>query len=353
MSEITCPNCGSVRPNVFCGYCGQNSRDYNDSFWTIVKDAIGEMFELDGRVIRSIRSIFRHPGQLSLAFAENRRANFVNPFRLFMFTTILWFFLFGLNFPTPGDRPEVDMDTSSVVSDESERERPHVPAPVRIAVNIDPEALKESESDFSAGIEILRGHLEGDRARKLDEMLAADEEARRLGPVRGIAHLLNAQPDIPQWLQRLMANVVVDAVHSPQLLINELIDNLPLMMFVLLPWYAILLMLFFGRQGRRFIHHLVFAIHVHSFSFIVLTIGFLTPESGPSADASYWDKAWVLFDQLLFVALMVHTYFAFRRFYGQAHFRTLVKYFSLGFFYLWGLAPAFSLVIVLLLTDYL
>lgn len=353
MSEVTCPNCGSIRPNAFCGYCGQNSRDYDVSFWIVLKDAIGEMFELDGRVIRSIKSILLHPGQLSLAFVENRRASFVNPFRLFMFTTILWFFLFGITFPTPGDGPTIG--TSPAVEQESESKPPRGlgPRPVRITVNIDPETREQSEADFSAGIEILRGHLEGNRTRKLDEVLAANERAQRLGPLRGVAHLLNAQPDIPQWLQRLLANVVVDAVHSPQLLINEFFDNLPLMMVVLLPWYAILLMVFFGREGRRFIHHLVFAIHVHSFSFIVLTIGLLTPGSGPSPDESYWDRAWEIFDQLVFLFLMIHTYLAFRRFYGQGHIRTLIKYFSLGFFYLWGLAPAFSLVIVLLLTDYL
>lgn len=353
MSEVTCPNCGSIRPNSFCGHCGQNSRDYNDSLWTVLKDAIGEMFELDGRVIRSIRSIVLHPGQLSLAFAENQRASFVNPFRLFMFTAILWFFLFGISLPTPGDRPFVPKSAASDVVEETESERPRRPGPVQISVNIDQETLKQSEDDFSAGIEILRGQLEGDRERKLNEMLAANEQARRLGPIRGVAHLLNAQPDTPQWLQRLMANVIVDAVHSPQMLLNEFIDNLPLMMVVLLPWYAILLMVFFGRAGRRFIHHLVFAIHVHSFSFIVLTIVLLTPESTRSTDSSYWYKVWEVFDQIVVLSLMVHTYFAFRRFYGQAYFRTFVKYFSLGFFYLWGLAPAFSLVIVLLLTDYL
>ena len=351
MIEVTCPNCGASRPNAFCAYCGQNSRDYNASLWSVLKGAIAEMFELDGRVIRSIKSIVLQPGQLSLAFAENRRADFVNPFRMFMFTTILWFFLFGLTLPTPDDRPS--RESSSIVEDGSERTRPPVPRPVRMAVNIDREEHEQSDADIAAGLEILRGHLQGDRARKLDEMLAANENARRLGPLRGIAQLLNAQLGLPQWLERVLSNVVVDAVHSPQLLGNELIDNLPLMMVVLLPWYAILLMLFFGRKGKRFVHHLVFAIHVHSFSFIVLTIVLLTPGSGRPEEESWWGEFWDIFDWLAFLLLMIHTYFAFRRFYEQGHVRTIFKYFSLGFFYLWGLFPAFSLVLVLVLTDYL
>ena len=338
-----------MRPNAFCGYCGQNNRDYNASLWSVLKDAIGEMFELDGRVIRSLKTIFRYPGQLSLAFAENRRASFVNPFRLFMFTTILWFFLFGITFPTPDGRRTIQDSSELTVLDESQARR----GPIRINVDIAPDRRERFETEVNAGLEILRSRLNGDRSRKLEDMLAADRNAPRLGPIKGIAQLFNEQPDLPLWLQRLLANVVVDAVHSPRQLMNELIDNLPLMMVVLLPWYALLLMLFFGRAGRRFVHHVVFAIHVHSVSFIVLTIGLLTPGSAGSVDKSIWIQVWDLFDQVVFLALMVHTYFAFRRFYGQGHLRTLVKYFCLGFFYVWGLIPAFSFVIVLLLTDYL
>ena len=351
MSETSCPNCGAVRPNAFCGYCGQNNRDYNASLWSVLKDAIGEMFELDGRVIRSMKNIVRYPGQLSVAFEENRRADFVNPFRLFMFTTILWFFIFGITLPTPDDRPL--RESSRVVEDESEGTAPERPNRLRLAVDIDPEELRQSEADIAAGMEILRGHLQGDRARKLDDMLAVDKKTRRLAPIRGIAQLFNAQLGLPEWLRRVLANVVVDVVHSPQLLANEFIDNLPLVMVVLLPWYAILLTIFFGRKGKRFIHHLVFAIHVHSFSFIVLTITLLTPEARFPEDQSFWSQPWEIFDGLLFISLIVHTYFAFRRFYGQGHFRTLIKGFSLAFFYLWGLFPAFSLVLVLVLTDYL
>lgn len=349
VSDVTCPNCGAIRPNAFCGYCGQNSRDYNATLWSVVKDAIGEMFELDGRVIRSLRTIVLRPGQLSLAFAENRRASFVNPFRLFMFTTILWFFLFGISFPTPDDRPAM-LDTSESTRQEESQERR---GPIRINVDITPERLEQSESEIDAGLQVLRSRLEGDRVRKLNDMLAADSNAPRLSPIKVVAQVFNNQPELPQWLQRLLANVVVDMVHSPQLLLNELIDNLPLMMVVLLPWYGILLMIFFGRGGKRFVHHLVFAIHVHSFSFAVLTITLLTPGAVRAEDQSLWLKAWDVFDQLAILALIVHTYFAFRRFYGQGHVKTLTKYFSLGFLYVWGLFPAFSFVILLLLADYL
>ena len=349
MSEVICPNCGAGRPSAFCGYCGQNNRDYSVSLWSVLKDAIGEMFELDGRVIRSLKTIVRYPGQLSLAFAENRRASFVNPFRLFMFTTIFWFFLFGITFPTPDGRPTV-VDSHDW---EEQRETQLRRGSLRIDVDIGSERPERSESEINAGLEVLRTRLEGNRAQKLDDLLAADSSSQRLGPIRGIARLFNKQPDLPIWLQRLFANVAVDLVYSPQVLVNELIDNLPLMMVVLLPWYAVLLMVFFGRAGRRFIHHLVFAIHVHSFSFIVLTIMLLTPGSVRPEDESFWLQAWDIFDQLVFLSLIVHTYFAFRRFYGQGHLKTLTKCFSLAFFYVWGLFPAFSFVLLFLLADYL
>ena len=346
-SETICPNCGALRPGPFCGQCGQNSRDYNASLWTVLKAASTEMFEFDGRVVRSLSSMFRSPGKLSLAFVNNQRASFVNPFRLLMFTTILWFFLFGLSLDPPDDRPRprpsepqlevtVEGQENETQPDRDPRFRPP---------NLDDE-------DVSKGLEILRSHLEGDRAWKLDEVISTRESSRRIAPLRTVAQILGVAPDTPKWLQRLMSNVVVDFVHSPQVLLNELFDNLALMMVVLLPWYAILLTIFFGRRGRRFIHHLVFAIHVHSFTFIVLVLLVLTPSSQNLGEESIWGKIFDWIDQLIFLALMVHTYFAFKNFYGQGHVRTILKYFSLGFFYLWGLLPAFSFVVLLLLAEY-
>ena len=57
-------------------------------------------------------------------------------------------------------------------------------------------------------------------------------------------------------------------------LMNLFIKSIPKMFFVLLPWFALLLWLFFS-QGRKFLYvdHAVFALHLHTFTFISVITG--------------------------------------------------------------------------------
>lgn len=340
MSEGICPNCGALRPGNFCGECGQSRRDYTNSLPMVLNDAVREVFEFDGRLVRSIRTIFRHPGALAVAFAENRRASFVNPFRLFVFTTILWFFIFGATIPTPGERPQRPA--------EFERE-------IRQVDLLDTERQKSLVSEVQENLAHLRSLLDGDRIRKYESLSRGPEGLPRSYPVRLIADALHDNPGLWVWLKRVIANVTVDVVYSPAEMNGKLLDNLPIMMFVLLPWYALLLMLFYRKRGKRFIHHLVFAIHVHSFSFVVLSVMLLIPgsEGQRPEELTVWHQVGDFVHSVLMLAVMIHTYFAFKRFYEDGYLKTLVKYFGLGFMYLWGLIPAFTLVLALLLYEYL
>ncbi len=95
---IECPNCYQHRDGRFCKGCGQNDRDYRRSLPPMVSELIREAFELDGRLLSSLRLLFTRPGALSLEFSANRRASHVSPIRLYLFASILFSTLLGLGF---------------------------------------------------------------------------------------------------------------------------------------------------------------------------------------------------------------------------------------------------------------
>lgn len=332
MAEVPlCPNCGALRPNSFCGICGQNDRDYNDSIWNLAKSAIAEIFELDGRVGRSLKTILLNPGRLAVEFEANRRASFVNPFRLFLFTSIVWFFLFSVTFaipkPDPGRLPPE-----------------HVREEMRLA-----NAEIQSREAVAEGLVEVRNLLARHRVSKLDQLLDGPERSPRRVLTLFLASFIQS---VPEWStgRSLVVNVVVDMLHSPQEFAESAIENLPLTMFVLLPWYSLLLMMFYRSKQKRLAHHFVFAIHVHAFSFLVLSLTVLSP--GDVRNESAWSIVWQITDTVLLVGLFVHTYFAFKRFYGDGATKTLFKYLLLGFFYLWGFIPAFTLVFGYTVAEY-
>ncbi|MCY3540480.1 MAG: DUF3667 domain-containing protein [Gammaproteobacteria bacterium] len=87
---VVCSNCGFARQGKWCSTCGQNDRDYRRLF-PVLSEVVGEMFEADSRVWRSLRILFLQPGFLSLEFSRNRRAYYLSPFRLYLFASVLYF----------------------------------------------------------------------------------------------------------------------------------------------------------------------------------------------------------------------------------------------------------------------
>ena len=86
-NAVVCPNCGRERHGKFCAACGQNDRDYRRLF-PVLSDIVAETFEADSRVWRTLRALLFRPGFLSLEFVSNRRASYINPFRLYLFASI-------------------------------------------------------------------------------------------------------------------------------------------------------------------------------------------------------------------------------------------------------------------------
>jgi membrane-associated HD superfamily phosphohydrolase len=120
-----------------------------------------------------------------------------------------------------------------------------------------------------------------------------------------------------------------------------IVQNLPIMMFLLLPLFALLLKLFYIRRGILYVQHLAHALHLHAFIFIlfgVLIIGYLIFQLPPSL--STWLN-WITF--LLFV---IYPFFSFLHVYRQGWIKTAVKVFLLGSIYFvvllfFGLSEAF------------
>ena len=92
-----CPNCGSYRPDRFCSHCGQNDRDYMRGLWSVVYEFFREMFELDSRLFRTLKSLLFRPGRLSSEFSRNRRAAYMSPVRLYLFTSFLFFLVLSIS----------------------------------------------------------------------------------------------------------------------------------------------------------------------------------------------------------------------------------------------------------------
>ena len=88
---LTCANCATERQGAYCYACGQNNRDYRRALPPMVGELVAEAFELDGRIIRSVKYLLLRPGFLSAEFSANRRASYISPIRLYCSPALLSF----------------------------------------------------------------------------------------------------------------------------------------------------------------------------------------------------------------------------------------------------------------------
>src|SRR5690606_36272091 len=109
----------------------------------------------------------------------------------------------------------------------------------------------------------------------LVRVAALDEAAATLFP----APPPEVQVKLPAWLptsgaveQLRSARTNEDLAAAVSALLRNALGQLPTVMFLLLPVFALLLKGFYLRRDWYYSEHLVFALHTHAFAFVVFTL---------------------------------------------------------------------------------
>lgn len=330
-----CPNCGQQRSGRFCAACGQNDRDYIRALPPVLSEILKETFELDSRIFRTIKPLFLRPGELPNEFSRNRRARYISPIRLYLFASLAFFFLVAVKL----DLPFTDQGMIEF------RDQP-------LQGDMEPDQL-------DAGIENLKAVLPPEQQRKVDDILERPGMPVGKTILHLAAHSVSAEEmaNLNVW-EAYWAARFIDLLEDPKAAFSQLLDTLPFCMFVILPAYSLLLMLFFRGSRRFYTEHLVFAVQLHSFAFIVFTVLMLLPEQQPvvALDAEQANggesRGWL--EELLswtgpltVIWVLVYHYLALRRYYGNSRMRTLLKWSALTIAYLVLLIPGFQLSLML------
>jgi hypothetical protein len=108
-----------------------------------------------------------------------------------------------------------------------------------------------------------------------------------------------------------------EAVQDPDRFIQTFIDRLAQVIFLLLPAFALLLKMLYRK--RLYVHHLVFSVYFHAFTFAVMIVATLIELAG-----------WEVVSNILMVAVPAYLLLGMKRFYQQTWPRTLVKWGVLG-----------------------
>lgn len=145
--EGHCTNCETELIGPVCHVCGQVNDVYHRPVLGLFKELLEGLFALDGRVSRTLPSLIYRPGRVTRQFLQGRRACFIPPFRLYIFTSLIFFLLVS---------PNTTWDIS-----ESDRQ----------VTMRGPESLASSDLQAAIDNAISEGRLEEEQAEQFNEFI--------------------------------------------------------------------------------------------------------------------------------------------------------------------------------------
>ena len=320
-STPTCLNCGRPRGERFCGYCGQNDRNYIRSAWSVAGDFLRETLEIDSKLLRTLKLLVR-PGRLSAEFSRNHRASFMSPVRMYLFATILYFFAFARAFFGGVDTGAIDPSLSFSATG-GNLAGDSVDAAGAVLDNLAPE---------QAQVDALKTRLEPRYRQKLDDILSRPEEAAGVGTI--LAFSGDMEPRAPGetgWLEKALWSLMIDFVHDPVFFMERVVGNLSVSFLCLLPFQALVFAIIQFRKKRYFVEHLVFQIHLQTFCLLASAIPLLLPAGAIANLVWLATSVWMLY----------YTLAAMRHFYRDGWIWTAIKGICALILYSSLLIPAF------------
>jgi hypothetical protein len=345
IATTSCLNCGATKSGEFCAICGQNSRNYLRAAYRIVGDLLSETFEVDSRLFLSLRRLILKPGFLSNEFSAGRRARYVSPARMYLVVSLVFFFTLSVT-----QRDSIGLDAQGKPLDLSTSLFPmgDVDSKERLRVALEAagdsqraeliQVLTEHGADASrleAELERLEAELE--ETTEAIEQKAADtndsaipDQTRDDPASRELTINLDLGDDAGE-LEASLEQKLKDMASRPADALQDFLENLPVMMFVLLPFAAMLLK--FAYPSRFYSEHFVFALHLHSFYYLLLTVLLFLPEQADAASGNEASAVWEWVSNALGLISIIYAYMALKATYRQSIGRTLAKGIGLAFGY--------------------
>ncbi len=86
-----CENCGCALTGSFCARCGQQDVNLHRPILGLVQTMVRDTLDIDGRALRTLRTLLLEPGVLTSDFLAGRRRRYTPPFRMYLIISVLFF----------------------------------------------------------------------------------------------------------------------------------------------------------------------------------------------------------------------------------------------------------------------
>ncbi|MBK8944344.1 MAG: DUF3667 domain-containing protein [Ignavibacteriae bacterium] len=283
------------------------------TFKQLTNDFLGDYFTFDSKFFRSLIPLIIKPGHLTREYLNGKRVSYILPLRLYIFTTFVFFFLVSFNTKMDYNKFSNNPKDSTIVNESI----------------VDSTDLLTKRIDKGLNTEISYSI---DSTKNKKEVVVE-------GP--GFKFSIGKDKENNNALVRYFNNkskyLASFGKESSAIFWKEFVNQIPKVMFILLPLFALFLKLLYVRKKILYIEHLVFSLHIHTFIFIVLIISVFIPNT------------YIIFG--LFLLILIYLFFSLINFYQQSILKSSLKFLLLIILYLFSLLPTFLILTFLAMAS--
>lgn len=358
--ENDCLNCGTILEGNFCHKCGQENLQMKESFGHMLNHAVSDYFHFDYQFFHTMRPLFLKPGLLTNEYLAGRRAQYLHPIKMYIFISLVFFVLFF-----QGNKQEKETIKANKQTEQKSADKAQTAIDKGISNNKNLTAKQKDQLSKA-----IKAYVPDTVAKEIDADLEKDSVKLKVrnddedgefpffrddGLSKFVTYndYLVFQAKLPaadrdNMLKRYMIKKNYDwkvkGKHAKEILWEGFKHNVPKMMFLLLPLFALILKLAFWTNHKLYVEHIIYAIHLHCylFSFLAFTIilKLLLPDS--------WETIINLLNTATTLIIIWYIYRSLRVVYNRSRWRTISKMIGVSFMY--SMVFGLSAAIVLLIT---
>ncbi len=328
-----CKNCSTEIEGNFCHFCGQRYHDHKESFGELVYEFLSDFLHFDSRFFKTVIPLLFAPGKLTKSYNDGKQRSQFHPIRLYLFSSFLYFFLFftftnvvpdlGPGSEANTNKPPVSVD-SILTNIPKTKPGDTILQPVLNAVSYglsnqnELATIKDSSSNYSFTVtsyvdSLIKQKVTPSRYKEIQKKLPKEKRAgffERMITIRILEISLQGEYGKREFFRKAT---------------ETFFHNLPKMLFFLLPVFAFFLKLLYIRHRQfYFVDHAILSLHYFSFIFLLLSLCVYFLDKVLDTEifgilASFW--------------IMIYLLLMMKRLYRQSWWKTIVKYFLLGFLF--------------------
>ncbi|HRI01998.1 MAG TPA: DUF3667 domain-containing protein [Saprospiraceae bacterium] len=260
-----CGNCNHpfTQNENYCPQCGQDNHNPNRSVLFIVEEFFETLFHFDTKVWKSIFTLIGFPGKMTNEFVANKRARYVPPLRFYIFVSVIYF---------ATDKFLQDHSSKAITEDFSK--------------GFDEGFMGDSTKELSKGTFFKLKVNETNEELPDTSFLAANGygiDKKDLVLFRskdpGLRDSFYRKYNIHGFWRKFKfkQNLNITEKGSDFFIgvFEKMQKHISISFFLLMPAFAFVLRVFNFRHRKNYYEHLIFSVHFHTGSFILLWIASL------------------------------------------------------------------------------